>query len=908
MIASHSAGQSKAYFSDALTQVDYYLEGQEINGSFQGKLADRLGLGGIANKAVFDALCDNMHPHTGKPLTLRTVENRRIGYDINFHVPKSVSVVNALSKDNHILEAFRASVAETMLDIEADCKTRVRKKGAYADRNTGEMIWVDFLHQTSRPVENHTPDPHLHAHCFVFNATWDETEKQIKAGEFGSIKRDMPYYQALFHKRFADKLEQLGYQIERTDKFFELAGVPKRVIELFSKRTDEIVRVAKGKGITSEKELDGLGARTRSAKEKNLTMAELKADWLRQIRDGAPEAEVENDLQVRYAPKKEAASIRPQQCADYALDHCFERASVMPYRRLLATALRHGTGNVSVSAASISKAMETDSRIIKIQQRGQEYCTTKEVLAEERSMVNLARRGKGQIIPMYDQAPVLNLEGQQAEAVKHILMTKDRCSIVRGVAGAGKTFLLQEARRHIEAAGKEITIVAPTAQAARGVLREDGFENADTVASLLGKPKQQEQLKGGVLLVDEAGLLGVADAKALLQLAEDNDAQLVFIGDTRQHSSVVRGDALRILSTVADIPTAEVSKIHRQKSEQYRSVVEDLSKGDVRSGFEKLDEMGGIKKIDPLNPHEELLTDYIKAVKEGKSTLIISPTHQQGEEITAAIRERMRQAKMIGKKEINTLQLKNRNLTEAEKSDWRQYQTDQVVQFNQNLPGIKRGSSWKVSKADQDDIILRNRDGETASLPKGRPGDFDVFEAKEIALSKGDKIRITRNGFDQKEKRLNNGQTLEVCSVSKKGQVVLRNPVNESSYALDQDYGHIAHAHCITSHSAQGKTVDQAFVMQPADAFSATDAKQFYVSVSRAREKTVVYTDDKEALLEHAAEAGDRTSAMELVKSIDRHTEYVHQLDRQLQPAKEISQAKERALDHSLNMDEYEPG
>ncbi|MEZ4901802.1 MAG: relaxase domain-containing protein [Spirosomataceae bacterium] len=98
----------------------------------------------------------------------------------------------------------------------------------------------------------------------MFNATWDETERQIKAVQFRDIKRDMPYYQARFHKRLSDQLMALGYEIRRMEKSFEVEGVPQRVIDLFSKRTDEIGRVAQEKGITDAKELSELGARTRA--------------------------------------------------------------------------------------------------------------------------------------------------------------------------------------------------------------------------------------------------------------------------------------------------------------------------------------------------------------------------------------------------------------------------------------------------------------------------------------------------------------------------------------------------------------------------------------------------------------------------------------------------------------------
>src|ERR1700674_4919766 len=117
-----SADSAKKYY----TKADYLSEGQEIIGSWGGKGASRLGLEGVVDKIAFEQLCDNLDPRTGEPLTVRTRSERRVGFDFPFSVPKSVSLLYAMSGDQDILGAFRAAVDETMREIEAEMKTRVR--------------------------------------------------------------------------------------------------------------------------------------------------------------------------------------------------------------------------------------------------------------------------------------------------------------------------------------------------------------------------------------------------------------------------------------------------------------------------------------------------------------------------------------------------------------------------------------------------------------------------------------------------------------------------------------------------------------------------------------------------------------------------------------------------------------
>src|SRR5438067_7609761 len=129
VVAHKSAAAARQYYAEGLKREDYYSEGQEVAGKWHGKAAGRLGLAGDVTPEAFAALAENRHPATGDRLTARTKADRTVGYDLNFHAPKSLSVLHALTKDEAILKAFREAAAETMQEIELQTATRVRRGG-----------------------------------------------------------------------------------------------------------------------------------------------------------------------------------------------------------------------------------------------------------------------------------------------------------------------------------------------------------------------------------------------------------------------------------------------------------------------------------------------------------------------------------------------------------------------------------------------------------------------------------------------------------------------------------------------------------------------------------------------------------------------------------------------------------
>jgi conjugative relaxase-like TrwC/TraI family protein len=885
------------YFDSALEKADYYAK-SEANGKgvWGGKGAERLGLSGDVRREDFVSLASNKNPGSDRNLTERTKEKRRAGYDFTFSVPKSVSLYLAETGDRQVEQMIQSAFKETMADIERRMEGRLRGKDEEGflrdeDRVTGNLIYTAFTHTVTRPVGG-IPDPHYHIHAFVFNATYDEVEARWKAGQFGNIKRDAPFYEAAFNARLGKSLLEAGYGIRRTERNFELASVSRELIEKFSRRTNEIERLArekypvleaKARALAKETGMDfadafaqiksELGARSREKKSaEELGPEERLRFWRAEMT-----AEERASLSRQAVRAKTSEGLLELEAAKpLAIQHLFERVSVTRALHAAGMLLRRAVGTATVAEA---EEISTSDPVFIRTANG--LLTTAEVLDEEQELLGRVDAGRGKFEPLGGSKaweisdPRVRSNEEQSLAVEHVLRFRDLVTSIRGAAGTGKTTMMTEAVTALEKlSGQEVRVFAPSASAVE-VLRKEGFAAAETLQQLLQNQELQLEIEGRILWIDEGGFLSLKQMNALVALAVENHCRVILTGDTRQHHGVERGDAMRILERSGLIDQAALTKIFRQQIAALREAVHDLSAGRPERGFRRLEEFGAIQEIEDQSVRLRALAEkHLDAIRLGKTSMIVSPTHAEARIAANAVRQELKAAGLIGTEEGVFERLANLNWTLAQKKDAVHYAPGQIVEFHRMTKGAVRdgkrepkfvsGEQWRVKRKEAGSVILE-RNGAEKELPLAQAKNFSAYAIETLALSVGDRIRITKNFVvrDRDGKsRCRNNDVHTVTAISEDG-IRLSNGVS-----LRRGRWHLDQGLAVTSHAAQGKTVDQVLVSVPIRTFSQVNEAQWYVSLSRARAAMFVFTDSLLALKEAVMRPSSRVSAHEVLGEV----------------------------------------
>ena len=775
-------------------------------------------------------------------------------------------------------EAVRATldwIEDTMLQTRGwDPATRRRPR----IRAHG-MAAATFRHIASRNL-----DPQLHTHTVIANMTRDG-EGRWKSIEPTLLHRNARLIGAYYRNELSRRLLEKGYSIEPAMAgrlpSFEIAGYDRGLLAAFSTRRREILAYMEEKGWDHGAAAAQVAALATRRKKAEPLRSMLHTIWSDRAREAGHESIPPVSRSRGHGtlpPGPSALDI-----AWRTMRHLEERQSVFAERDLEALALGHSPGRYSIGEIREAIAwLLRDGHLREAVIRGSDRAfVTDLALKAERSVIAMMKAGLGagrklaleKEVSAHLEDTILT-EGQ-LEAVRTILLSDDRTVGVQGRAGTGKTTMLRQVR---ELAGDRFILgLAPSVKAA-DVLRSETGMNVRTLQwfltrcqSVEGTGFATEDLKelfsGSVLVLDEASMVSTDQMRSLMRIADALDiARLVLVGDSRQLRAVDAGQPFRQLQQ-AGMTTAMMDDIRRQRDPDLRAAVLAVLAGEPGEAVELLGSSVHEVAFDELA--EKAAEAWLELAPEVREqTLLVAPTHELRARINRTVREALADEGVLRGRPFVIERLVSLGMTRSEKADLRNYREDDVVVFSQDLVNyrVMKDEVLTVTGIEDGHVELLHPDGKTRRIrPEGKIRyRFEVYETRDIEIRIGDRIRWTRN---DKARGLVNGEHAEVEAITR-GRVRFRlsNGLGLSLRTEDPQLRHLDHAWSSTVHGAQGSTADGVIAVLDSSHGALTDQSTFYVEISRARDRAVVLTDNRDDLVEMLeANTGERATALEAV-------------------------------------------
>lgn len=253
-----------------------------LPGTWAGRGAERLGLRDEVQPASLRAVLDGINPLNGDQLREKAkTGHERAAVDMVLSPPKSLSI--AAIGDMSIVLAHDKAAYATIDYLEAYAQTRQQTDGARTIIATDNLVVAKFDHFLSRSL-----DPQLHSHLVVMNLT------QLSEGQWRALNNNPLYQHQLaigqfYRTELAQQLLENGFQINTIDNdrcLFEIKGVPKELISVFSSRREDLSNpvllgnLRESYPSASEAKIHELATyKTRPDKEMALSKENLLQNW-----------------------------------------------------------------------------------------------------------------------------------------------------------------------------------------------------------------------------------------------------------------------------------------------------------------------------------------------------------------------------------------------------------------------------------------------------------------------------------------------------------------------------------------------------------------------------------------------------------------------------------------------------
>jgi conjugative relaxase-like TrwC/TraI family protein len=566
-------------------------------------LAD-LGLDREASvgRAELAALMAGISSRDGRELRRTGGDGTRVAaIDLTFSAPKSVSALWAVSSPYErarIEAAHGRAVAGAIARIERDVElVRTRREGKLEWQRAERLLAAEFVHTASRlardPEQGGVPDPQLHSHVLVLGA--ERRDGRFAAVDSRELFRSARGNGAWYRAELAHHLGQLGLEVSprtgRDGRYFELAGVPVALSERWSARTVEIDRAARAFRSRYGREprggeLGALTVATRGTKAATATL-DVSAAW----RAVAEEHGLSRErIEALYAER--ASTVEPADRAGLAAwllaDVVKERATVTD-RDLRARSYELAAGVVHPAEADrVLAGLLHDGELIGLEGG---VWTTRELREREQRMLELASsRSESPTAPVSE--PALRsarlaaqrelrapLSREQREALATVT-GRGAVAVLVGQAGTGKGVVIRAAADAWRREGYEVIGTAVAGATAKRLGADARLDRTMTSDALLHRAGNGGVSLGSrsVVVMDEAGMADTQRLAGVIELTARTESKLLLVGDQAQLPSIGAGGMFAELQR--EVPTTELSEVHRAREAWEREAWQQLREGD----------------------------------------------------------------------------------------------------------------------------------------------------------------------------------------------------------------------------------------------------------------------------------------------------------------------------------------
>lgn len=295
-----------------------------------------------------------------------------------------------------------------------------------------------------------------------------------------------------------------------------------------------------------------------------------------------------------------------------------------------------------------------------------------------------------------------------------------------------------------------------------------------------------------------------------------------------------------------------------------------------------MEALGAIIECETGAQSDRLTNAYLDIAASGELAIVISQTRAEVRAANDAIRERLRERGFLAGDESNVTALEQVDLTEAQKLDLRNYPSGSVVVFNRDFCNCRRGEHGKIIGLTAKHLVIEVAE-RVRQIPRKALEKVSVCLPHALGLSVRDKLQLKANNVTCDGRKIANGEIVSVAKVAASGAIRL-----EDGRVLPPHYRQFQRGYAVTSYGSQGKTVDHV-LFSDSGVRAASNAQQWYVTISRGRKSIRIFTPDKLALRDAIARSGERKLALDLIPQENSGTSKRHKILRSIRRGREFA-------------------